>query len=107
MFFAPDIGGRRTLADLIAQKIEEKQQEEQQSQQMDPKVIKVYTSVGGILHQYVSCASFWLHVVIVLENSLRPSRLFLLWATGRRYVSLFAHFTNFISWIGSLDYRAW
>ena len=52
MFFAPDNGGRRTLADLITQKIEEKQQNEEESHQLYPKVIKVYTSVGGILQQY-------------------------------------------------------
>lgn len=53
MFFAPDNGERRTLADLISQKIEEKKLEDQQSHQLDPKVIKVYSTVGGILHQYV------------------------------------------------------
>ena len=45
-------GERRNLADLITQKIEEKQQEEAQTHQLDPKVIKVYTSVGAILQQW-------------------------------------------------------
>ena len=73
MFFAPDTGGRRTLADLIAQKIEEKQQEEQQSQQLDPKVIKVYTSVGGILHQYVNC---WSSVILYSYRSGKLPKAF-------------------------------
>ena len=83
MFFAPDNGGRRTLADLITQKIEEKQQNEEESHQLDPKVIKVYTSVGGILHQ-----NNWLMdliLVIVLVSFRRLSRLFQVWVIGRRW----------------------
>lgn len=53
MFFAPDTGAKRNLADLIMQKIEEKKQsdEQQASRQFDPKVIEVYTKVGKILQQ--------------------------------------------------------
>ena len=53
MFFAPDTRSKRNLADIIMQKIEEKGQNEgeNQKQELDPKIIKVYTSVGKILHQ--------------------------------------------------------
>ena len=56
MFFAPDTGSKRNLADLIMQKIEEKKQAEGeqpgQRQPLDPKIIEVYSKVAKILQQY-------------------------------------------------------
>lgn len=56
MFFAPDTGAKRNLADLIMQKIEEKNQgeEQQAKQQLDPKIIEVYSKIGSILQQYLN-----------------------------------------------------
>lgn len=60
MFFAPDTGAKRNLADLIMEKIEEKKQSEDQQakQQLDPRIIEVYTKVAKILQQYFLCSSF-------------------------------------------------
>lgn len=73
MFFAPDTGAKRNLADLIMQKIEEKKQDEEQqaSRQFDPKIIEVYSKVGKILQQYLF--SFPSIVVTVLVSFLKPS----------------------------------
>ncbi|CBK24045.2 uncharacterized protein [Blastocystis hominis] len=54
MFFAPDNREKQNLADLILQKIyaKEAQLNPTPTSQLDEKVIKVYTSVGKILHFY-------------------------------------------------------
>ena len=54
MFFAPDNSEKQNLADLILQKIyaKEAQLNPTPTSQLDEKVIKVYTSVGKILHLY-------------------------------------------------------
>lgn len=56
MFFAPDNREKQNLADLILQKIYDKEAQlnSTPAPQLDEKVIKVYTSVGKILHLYVS-----------------------------------------------------
>ena len=53
MFFSPDTGAKKNLADLIMEKIEEKKQNEDQQakQQLDPRIIEVYTKVAKILQQ--------------------------------------------------------
>lgn len=55
MFFAPDNQEKQNLADLILQKIyaKEAQMNQAPKPQLDEKVIKVYTSVGKILHLYM------------------------------------------------------
>lgn len=69
MFFAPDTGAKRNLADLIMQKIEEKNQSEDQQakQQLDPKIIEVYSKIGSILQQY--------HYILTHYCSYRAGRL--------------------------------
>ncbi|KAK8831870.1 hypothetical protein WA577_001927 [Blastocystis sp. JDR] len=53
LFFAPDNGEKRNLADLIMQKIEEKSKTEEAGKEpLNPKIIQVYTSVGQILQHY-------------------------------------------------------
>lgn len=63
LFMPQSTASRRTLADIIMEKIQEKEEQKalQQSQQteddgpaLDPKLVQVYTEVGNYLAQYTS-----------------------------------------------------
>jgi essential nuclear protein 1 len=62
MFMPASTSSRRTLADIIMEKIKEKEeakqqtavQEEAENSGVDPKIVQVYTDVGSYLAQYTS-----------------------------------------------------